>query len=108
MKLIDNYRKLGAKDFVAKWKEGITQVTPLQQLKAQLPSYILMMVGILLGIVVSSISKTWWLVCILVAALGINGMSFLGVYQRYLMLKKVDDELKVMENNEKEVSKNAS
>lgn len=103
MKLIDNYRKLGAKQFIAKWKEGVKGITPLQQLEAQLPSFFLIFIGIVIGIIVNIKTQTWWLLIILIGALGINFMSFIAVYQKYLVLQGIQKELNSQEDNYKEV-----
>ena len=107
MRIIDNYKELGAKGFIEKWKQGIQSVTPLQQLKAQLPSFLLIFLGVLFGIIVSIKNHSWWLLIILIGALGINLMSFLSTYQRYLTLKNVQDELDNI-NNENGGTTNAS
>lgn len=86
--------KLTFKQFMSRWKEGMQNVTPLQQLKAQLPSFVLILVGVILGLIVSFVNGTWWLFIVLIGVLGINAFSFLGTWQKYRMLKKLDEEIR--------------
>lgn len=99
--------KLTASEFMNRWKQGMREVTPLQQLKAQLPSYVLILIGVILGLVVSWTNETWWLVIILFATLIINMVSLLSLWQRYKMLRDIDDELKqIKEVNNGQDNKN--
>lgn len=95
MKIIDNYKRLGFKEFMKQWKEGIVNLTPLQQVKSQLPGYVLILIGVTIGLIVTYINKTWWLFIILLGGAWIQIITFLGVIQKYLMLKNIDDELNI-------------
>lgn len=84
--------KLTYKEYMARWKEGIQQVTPLQQTKAQHKSTIIMLIGILAGIIicVANIKELWWVLLILVGAFGVTGMQLLGLYQKKKALENLD------------------
>ena len=104
MKLINNFRELGAKEFGRRWAEGIKQVSPAQQNYFQLVGNVITIIGILCGIGMSLLyfSKFWWGAVILVGALIVTGTSTLGLYQKYLMFKQMEMVL----NNCKEVESN--
>lgn len=80
------------KEFFSRWGKGIEGVTPLQQTKSQIFFTIITLVGILCGIVVSIIAwKTlWWLGIILIAGFGNTIVGFIGIYQKYKQLKRVE------------------
>ena len=88
--------KLTAKEFITRWKAGINAVTPLQQARSQLLFSYIVILGLICGIIVSiSAWKTlWWLAIVLVGSLGIQIISVIGLYQKYSMLKKIEDEVK--------------
>lgn len=92
MKIIKNYRKLGHKKFMQRWKQGIEGITPLQQANNQIFFTIIVIIGILCGFTIALINlKTlWWLAIILFGALGNTLVSLVGLYQRRFMLQKFD------------------
>ena len=97
-KLIKNYRELGHKEFMRRFKEGTEQATPLQQTKAQLTFTRITMLGIALGFCASiyAVKNLWWLAIILGAALG-------NTYVGYIALKQKEKLLINLEENYKEV-----
>jgi hypothetical protein len=111
MKLIDNYKTLGHKEFFARWKQGIEGITPLQQAKGTYNSTWISILGIILGIVVTIIwiKTMWWLLIILVGALGNTLIMQLSNWQKIQLLKKMEDTINNIDNiqedmnNEKEV-----
>ena len=46
--------ELTRKEFIERWKQGIQQVTPYQQVKMQLRSTYLMIVGFIAGIIATA------------------------------------------------------
>lgn len=96
-------KRLSGKEFLKRWRDGMEQVTPLQQAKIQLFNYVPILAGILFGLVASGLNHTWWLFIILIGSFGITCVQTLGVWQRYRILKKVDDELKSIQQEQKEV-----
>jgi hypothetical protein len=97
--------KLTAKEFMERFKAGIEKATPLQQAKAMFPGYFIVLAGIVFGLVTTFLLKTWWLFVILIGSLVISFVQLLGAYQKYLMLKRVDnmfkESIKEEEPNEK-------
>ena len=84
-------KKLSSKEFIRRWKDGIERVTPLQQTKIQLMNYTPIFLGITGGIVASFYTKTWWLTIILFGSLGLTLIQALGIMQRYIALKRIDE-----------------
>ena len=78
------------KPFFERWKEGIQKVTPLQQVKASMPGYFLVLLGICLGIYFSVRAHQWWLMTILIGSLIVSGTQILGVLQRYYSYKNME------------------
>ena len=76
--------ELTYKEFMGRWKSGIQKVTPLQQVRVQIRSTIIMLIGILAGIIVSIInfSKIWWVTIILIGVFGFTFVQFIGLMQK--------------------------
>ena len=76
--------ELNWKEYFSRWKDGINKVTPLQQIKLQINSTYIMLIGILGGIIISIIGvKTlWWLLIILSAAFINTSVQLIGLYQK--------------------------
>lgn len=83
-------KKVTAKEFMSRWKQGISEVTPLQQTKVNLIGYAIVFLGIIWGIIISAITRTWWLMVILIGSLIVSGSQFLAIIQKYLILKKLE------------------
>lgn len=84
--------KLTPKQFLERWKKGMQGVTPLQQTLLQVRSTWIMVIGILAGIFISIIGfKTlWWLLIILIGALGNTSVQLLGLVQKKNLLKQLE------------------
>jgi hypothetical protein len=84
--------ELSFKEFMARWKEGIEGITPLQQVKQQLNSTYIIMIGICAGFAISlsSFDNLWWLSIILFGAF-INSLSqAVGLYQKKRALQNLE------------------
>lgn len=81
-------RWIDGKEFFSRWKAGINAVTPLEQTRSQLVFSWITIIGILCGIIVSiiSVKNLWWLLIILIAALGNSIVGTIGIYQKYNIL----------------------
>lgn len=86
-------KEVGGKEFMSRWKKGIEGVTPLQQIKVQVQSTWIMILGILLGFVIAVFNyhTLWWLGIILFGALGNTTMQLIGLYQKRIMLQQIED-----------------
>ena len=90
-------KRIDAKEFLERWKAGMQGITPLQQFKSMQWGYLLMIVGSITGIVISCITRLWWLVLILLGNLVINGLAFLGNWQKIKQLSMLEAQMKGME-----------
>lgn len=84
---------ISVKEFFVRWKSGIMQMTPLQQLVVTFRSNWLIIIGILWGCFVTVYNSQWWLVVILLGSLLVTLVSQLGTYQRVKSLKMLDEQL---------------
>ena len=90
-------KRIDAKEFLERWKEGMKGITPLQQMKSMQTGYFIMIAGTIFGIVVSIITKIWWLLIILLGNLLINGTSALGNWQKIKQLTMLEKQMKSFE-----------
>lgn len=99
-------KEVSGKEFIERWKAGISRVTPLQQVNTQLLFSLITVLGLLCGIIVSiwKISSLWWLGIILIAGLGNTIAGMIGIYQRKMHLERVNRMIKEsIEQDHKEV-----
>lgn len=77
-------KKLTGKEFMSRWKDGLSKVTPLQQTMVSIHSTNIILFGLLAGIVITIIAfdKLWWVMIILIGALGNTLMQQLGLWQK--------------------------
>jgi len=82
-------KEVGRKEFMERWKKGMQGVTPLQQTEVQIRSTWIMIAGIIAGIIVAivAIKTAWWLLIILVGALGNTAIQQLGLWQKKVLLQ---------------------
>ena len=88
------------KEFFSKWKQGIEEITPYQQVKISIIGAVLVLIGVIIGLVTMIVTKTWWLFIILLGSLLLVSLNFLGIIQKYWALKKINE---MMKENDKEV-----
>ena len=96
LKTIRLYRQLGHKEFMAKFKQGVDQTTPLQSTQAQLTFTKITMFGIACGFVVSvyGAKNLWWLAIILGAAYGNNYIGYIALKQKLKLLSDLENSMK--------------
>lgn len=103
---------LSFREFMARWKKGIEGVTPFQQLKAQMFSTLVMLLGFVCGIVVTlfAFKSSWWITIILLGGLLNTSIQYLGQWQKkrllepYYLQEKIvalEDSLSKFEQEEK-------
>lgn len=83
--------KLTTKEFMAKWKEGIQAITPLQQARVNLIGSTFVIVGVLIGFYATIRTKLWWLLVVLIGTFFLTTMGLLGNLQKYFALKKINE-----------------
>lgn len=81
--------EVSTKEFFVRWKQGIENVTPLQQTKISLFGIFLIVVGIIIGIITTVFTKTWWLTIILTGSLFLTSMNLIGQLQKLFSLNKL-------------------
>ena len=86
--------QLSAKEFGKRWKDGIANATPLQQTKVMIWGFIPIFAGIIWGIIMTAMARTYWMTTILAGSLPITSVQFLGTLQKYRALKKIDELMK--------------
>lgn len=86
--------ELKFKEFISKWKEGVVNCTPLQQTKITLWSFMPMFAGIIWGIGVTFLGKTYWMTLILGGSLPLTSIQFLSNIQKYRTQKRIEDTMK--------------
>lgn len=99
-RLIKTFRK-DPKDFFHKWRLGIENITPLQQVRGQLIGIIPIFVGLIIGIIVTIRAKTTWLILVLTGSLVISFFQTLGFLQKYIRLIAQDKLMKMISNGGK-------
>jgi hypothetical protein len=90
--------KVTLKEFWKRWKQGMNEITPLQQCQINQLGYITIFVGVIWGIIFSAKLKQWWLVIVLSGSLIVSSTAFLSNWQKKCILKKIDKEIKGIEN----------
>lgn len=93
--------EITAKEFFRKWKEGMQKITPFQQTKIILFGNVLVVIGIIIGLITTFLIQVWWLFIILCGSFFLTGMGFLAALQKYWVLKKINEEIEEIEENEK-------
>jgi len=82
------------RQFLKRWKEGVINISPLQQTKTTLWSFIPIFAGLIWGITVTLIVGTFWLSLILAGSFPITGIQFISNIQKYRAQKRADEAFK--------------
>lgn len=90
-------KKVTGKEFMARWKEGVKNITPLQQIQSVIIGSIIVLIGIVWGIAFSIILKQWWLAVILIGSFIVSFFGFYSNWQRYNALKQVEAQMKAFQ-----------
>jgi len=83
--------KLRFNEFIKRYKDGVVNITPLQQTKTTMWSFFPIFAGLIWGVTVMTIAGTWWMVLILGGSLPIISVQFIGNIQKYRALKRVKE-----------------
>lgn len=86
--------KISLKEFFKRWGKGIEGCSPVQQTLTSLWGYPFITGGIITGIVISTIHRTFWMVAILVGSCPITFMQIVSTYQKYVSQKKAEELVK--------------
>jgi len=82
-----------------KWGQGIKDITPLQFTWINLQGTVLVLIGALIGLIVT-FNKTWWLFIILCGSTFIAFTSLLQTIQKLIILYEFDRAMKGGTQNE--------
>ena len=84
--------KLTLDEFIKRFKQGLQGVTSLQQLKMQLNSMYIIIIGLLCGITITLLSfeNLWWLFIVLVGGLFNTCVQFIGVWQKKKQIEIIE------------------
>jgi len=101
-------KEITKEEFMARWKQGMKEISPLQQTKISLIGSWLVIAGVIAGIVTSLIIGAWWLLAILLGSLLVTGVSLLGLWQKYSALKKIEEQIKQFGGINNEIKQSTS
>ena len=90
--------KLSFREFFIRWKDGYRKITPAQQTRIIIWSFVPIFAGIIWGIVVSIMGEIYWLVLILGGSLPITTMGFISNLQKYNVQSKIDKTMRELES----------
>ncbi len=90
--------KLTWKQFFRRWKDGIDNVTPIQKTKTQLTATRIQLLGLILGLIVTTIGykNLWWVAIILFGAMINTGVQYLSLSQQKKTLVKHEEQCEEM------------
>lgn len=86
------------KQFLVRWRSGIESTSPLQQTRITLWSFPMLVGGIIWGIVITLMTKTYWMALILIGSLPITSIQILSTWQKYQRLKLTEQVMKEVQN----------
>jgi len=93
-----NGKELNLKEFMERWKGGIEKVTAMQKTKMSILFTFIILLGVLIGVVTAIITKVWWLLIVLLGALGVNAISLISTLQQYIAYSKIEEMVKGGQN----------
>ena len=94
--------KLTRKEFFERWSQGIQKVTPLQQIRIQVRSTKISLIGVVggIGISIYKFEQLWWVLLILLGVLGVTSMQLLGMVQKRNIFENIEKLNKEVNNND--------
>jgi len=95
--------KLHFKEYMKRWGQGIEGITPVQITKTQLMGTWIVITGVIAGIVINALTRMknqWiWIEIVLIGSLIVSTTQIIGAYQKYKILKKVEQAMEDAEKN---------
>lgn len=82
---------MNAKEFFTRWGKGIQQITQMQMTKINLIGIVLIIIGILIGLYSTYLTKTWWLFLVLIGSFAMVIMNLVAILQKYYLLKEIEN-----------------
>ena len=89
--------KLNFRQFLSRWGKGIEGITPIQQTKTSLIGFMPIITGTILGLVITFLSKAYWVTLILYGSLPIVSIQLINLFQKYKIQKRIEQSMKEAE-----------
>jgi len=77
------------KDFYSRWKKGMLELTPKQQLKGKMVGHIGGILGLLLAVGVLLYQLVWYFVVFILFMAWLQWIEFVGARQKYKQISKL-------------------
>jgi len=90
---------MNIKTFFKKWKEGILNLSPVQQLKGKLIGLIGGIIGLILALITMLYKRIWGFSIFVFFIIWLQVISYIGTRQQYLQTKKMMEEINPKEDN---------
>ena len=91
------------KEFYHRWRQGIRDLPPSEQLRVKLIAHIGSVVGLLLAGVVLMIKGIWYFIIIIIFAMVLQIVEIIGTNQRFQAAKEMQKQIDL--NQLKEIGK---
>lgn len=91
---------MNPKQLYKRWKVGMTQITPVQQLHAKMVGHIGGVLGLILAVIVLLYKGIWYFALFLAAMIWLQWWEFKGARKRYIEMTSMMEEIK----NEKQAT----
>lgn len=90
--------RISFREFMLRFKNGLTNITPVQKIKTQVVGTRITLLGLFLGLIVTiiAIKILWWVMIILIGAIINTGVQYLGLIQQKRLLENME---KMFEDN---------
>ena len=93
--------KVTWREFFRQWKRGMEQITPLQQTQIIQLGHLIALVGVIWGMVFSIRIGYTWMSIVLGGGLFVLVAQYLGNYQKKVILRTLDNQIKLAEEEMK-------
>jgi ABC-type multidrug transport system permease subunit len=93
-------RWITLQEFMTRFKQGVLSISQLQQAKSIYNFTWLIIIGVLIGVVLTTISKLWWLDLILIGSLLVTAVTQVVNYQKLKSLQSIYNDYKAIHINE--------
>ena len=85
---------MNTKEFFKRWKEGILNLSPTQQIKGKLIGIVGGIVGLIIALIIMVIKKQWGFSIFVFFIIWLQFMSYISTRQQLISTKKLMEELK--------------
>lgn len=89
--------KVTWKEFFRQWKQGMRDITQLQQAQVTQFGHVVSAIGVIWGIIFSFRLGYWWMAVILIGGMIVLSMQYVGNWQRKKIFEEIENISKTME-----------